>query len=62
MSYAWSSRDRLCSMRMVWHERNYNDPRFGLRRLEHRPSLAIARGRAKAGSRPIVGLGGASQV
>jgi hypothetical protein len=47
MTYAWSSRDRLCPMRMVWHERNYNDPRFELRRLEHR----MGRGKSLARNR-----------
>jgi hypothetical protein len=33
MTYAWASRDRLCPMRMVWPEHNYNWPKYELRRL-----------------------------
>ena len=30
--FAWSARDRLCWMRMVWLEHNYNEPRYAIHR------------------------------
>lgn len=34
--YAWSSRARLCPLRMVWLDDNYNDPVYELTKLHRR--------------------------
>jgi hypothetical protein len=46
--YAWSSRDRLCPMRMTWMEHNYNEPEYEIvkyhkRRLRRWTKLDYAR-------------------
>jgi hypothetical protein len=33
MTFCWGSRDRLAPMRMIWLERNYNEPRFAMRQM-----------------------------
>lgn len=38
MTYSWSSRDRLCPMRMVWLDYNYHEPCYEIKKLG-RPHL-----------------------
>lgn len=41
--FCWSSRHRLCPMRIGWLERNYNEPKYELRRMTKRRLRAHTR-------------------
>jgi hypothetical protein len=51
LMYAWASRDRLCSPRMVWLHPSYSFPRHERQRLRHRPLRAATRLDEDRGSR-----------